>query len=307
MQGTPNLPTELVSKLPQKLTVSIVICTRFRPAVLGNCLRAIAALKRAPEELIIVDNSAGDKATEQLAREFSAVYLIEPAVGLSRARNHGLGASNTDIVAYLDDDALPEEHWLEQIIEPFNDPRVAVVTGAAVVPNSEIHSVKLKLPIYLDKSVRRWFEIAAFGGLGIGTNMAVRKSACTRDLFDERLGRGAPLHAMEEHHAFAKLISQGHSGVHFPTAIVYHVSNYPRNIERDARCQFAYSMLLYAEFPDHRADLLRFLFDRFRRRPLTWVRDAPDPGEIVSSNWRVLLSAGLSGTLLYLKTKRPKR
>jgi glycosyltransferase involved in cell wall biosynthesis len=310
LQGAPNPPSEFVVSLTQKqeLTVSLVICTRFRLAALQACLRAVTALKRRPDELIIVDNSTGDKGVEDLAREFSAVYVIEPAVGLSRARNRGLSASQAQIVSYLDDDALPEEHWLEQIIEPFANPRVAVVTGSVIVPDTEQYTATLSQPFFLDNTDERWFEIAAFGGLGIGTNMALRKSACGMpDFFDERLGRGAPFHEMEEHLAFAKLLSQGYCGAHRPAAIVYHSSQNPMNLKREARFHFAYSMLLFSEFPKHRKALLRFLFDRMRRKPLTWVRDSPDPGEIVSSNWRVLLYASLSGSLLYLKTRRPKK
>jgi glycosyltransferase involved in cell wall biosynthesis len=310
LQGTPNLGSELASNSIQKqdLSVSVVICTRFRQAALQVCLRAIAGSRRRPDELIVVDNSCGDKGTEELAREFSAVYLIEPAIGLSRARNRGLAASKSQIVAYLDDDALPEQHWLEQVIGPFCDLRVAAVTGSVIVPDSGTCAAKLSHPIFLDQTASRWFEIAAFGGLGIGTNMALRKSACgAPNFFDERLGRGAPFHGMEEHHAFTKLLALGYGAVYHPAAIVYHSSQNTMNVEREARCQFAYSMLLFSEFPEHRKSLLRFLFHRMRRKPLTWERDAPDPGEIISSNWRVLLNAGLSGSLLYLKTRMPKK
>lgn len=150
--------------------------------------------------------------------------------------------------------------------------------------------------------------MAAFGGLGIGTNMALGKSASTaEDLFDERLGRGAPFHGMEEHMAFTKLISQGHRAVYNPCAVVYHTSQNPLVADREARTQFAYSMLLYSEFPERRKDLLSFLFRRMRRKPLTWARNTPDPGIVVSSSWRVLLRASFSGALLYLRTgKRSK-
>jgi len=168
--------------------IAIVICTRYRPAALRNCLRATSALKRTPDELIIVDNSAGDKETEDLAREFSASYVVEPSMGLSRARNRGLSASHSDVVAYLDDDALPDEHWLDMILKPFSNPQVAVVTGQVIVPESVKRSNGSASPTQLDKTDKQWFEIAAFGGLGIGTNMAIRKSACTvPDFFDERL------------------------------------------------------------------------------------------------------------------------
>jgi glycosyltransferase involved in cell wall biosynthesis len=290
---------------PGKVTVAIVICTRFRPAALRNCLRAIAALKRAPDELVVVDNSTGDAETESVAREYSASYIVEPALGLSRARNRGLSASKCDVVAYLDDDALPEEHWLERIAEPFENPQVAVVTGEAILPDQPVHSTQPPSPTHLDNTDKQWFEIAAFGGLGIGANMALRRSACKLPgFFDERLGRGAPYHGMEEHHAFTQLLSQSYSAVHVPAAVVYHSSQNTWDIKREARSQFAYSMLLFSEFPDRRADLLRFLFRRMRHKPLNWQRDSPDPGEIISGNWRMLLTASLSGALLYLRTRK---
>jgi glycosyltransferase involved in cell wall biosynthesis len=309
LQGTPKIPTNLSPGIPLKrdLTASIVISTRFRSEMLRECLRAIAALKRLPDELIIVDNSAGDKDTEKLAREFSAIYLIEPTAGLSRARNRGLSASKSEVVAFLDDDAMPDEHWLNFIVEPFCDPRVAVVTGNSILPGLAKDSNEPQPPTHFDKTDKQWFEIAAFGGLGTGTNMALRRSACTEpDFFDERLGRGAPYHGMEEHLAFARLLSQDYSAVHVPAAVVYHSSQNAFDLKREARSQFAYSILLFSEFPDHRLDLLRFLFRRMRHKPLNWERDSPDPGVIISSSWPILLGASLSGALLYLRTKRRK-
>ena len=111
------------------LTIAIVICTRNRPALLWNCLDSIARLDPAPNEVIVVDNTAGDQETESVARNFSCRYIVEPSIGLSRARNRGLSESKSEIIAYLDDDALPDARWLEFLVEPFEDPRVAVVTG----------------------------------------------------------------------------------------------------------------------------------------------------------------------------------
>ena len=296
-------------RVPEKteMTVSVVICTRLRSAALRDCLCAIAKLKRLPDQLIVVDNSSGDEETQNLAREFSATYLVEPSMGVSRARNRGLSASNSEVVAYLDDDALPEAHWLELITEPFANPRVAVVTGDVIGLELEGKAKNPPAPIHLHNTDKQWFEIAAFGGLGIGTNMALRRSACkVADFFDERLGRGAPYHGMEEHLVFAQLLSQGHCAVHVPAAIVYHSSQNAFNVKREARSQFAYSILLFAEFPEHRIELLQFLFRRMRHKPLNWERDAPDPGVIVSSNWRVLLKASLSGALLYFRTRKRK-
>jgi hypothetical protein len=40
-------------------------------------------MERAPDEVIIVDNTLGNKETEAVAREFAVVYIVEPIQGLS--------------------------------------------------------------------------------------------------------------------------------------------------------------------------------------------------------------------------------
>lgn len=94
------------------MKVTIVICTRRRPALLTRCLTAVARLDPAPSQVIVVDNSQGDNETKEVARKFGARYALEPKVGLNRARQRGLAESETDLVAFLDDDAVPETNWL---------------------------------------------------------------------------------------------------------------------------------------------------------------------------------------------------
>ncbi len=294
-------------RLKPNLTAAVVICTRNRPIPLRKCLEAVARLTRTPDEVVVVDNSQGDKETESVALEFSARYTLEPVEGLSRARNRALIEGNSEIVVYLDDDAVPDERWLESILEPFADPCVATVTGDTILPGSCVARNSPEPSWKLCNKDPRWFEIAAFGGLGIGTNMALRRSVCSGwNVFDERLSRGALFEGMEEHHAFVRLLSMGHSAAHVPAAIVYHRSQMRGDIKQEARNQFGYSMLLFSEYPSHRLDLLRFLFGRMRHRPLTWSRDSPDPGEIITSGWRVLLTAGLSAIPLFLRNRKPK-
>jgi glycosyltransferase involved in cell wall biosynthesis len=295
-----------VSSVPKKtgLTVTIVICTRNRPAHLARCLEAVAALKPQPDDVLIVDNSEGCLETERLARKFSARYTIEMIPGLSRARNRGLAEANSDIVAYLDDDATPCQDWLESMVSQFRDPQVAVVTGETVPPDADLGKLMNEPLRTLSNQGPHWFEIATFGGLGVGNNMALRKAACNGNaVFDLRLGRSAPLGIAEESHAFATLLSRGFRAVHVPNAIVVHPDT-NGNIEQRATSSVAYWLLLFCEFPGHRMDLFRFLWWRLRRKPLTWPRNPQVPGEIITSGWRVYWKAGLRGVLLYLRSRK---
>jgi cellulose synthase/poly-beta-1,6-N-acetylglucosamine synthase-like glycosyltransferase len=289
-------------------TVSIIICTKNRVPELTRCLRAVSSLTVQPEEVIVVDNTAGNSSTESVARDFAARYFVEPTQGLSRARNRGLNESRCEVVAYLDDDAIPEGQWLGRLIEPFTKSSVAVVTGETVAPLSTISGVERESIRILDQTNPHWFEIASYGGLGIGTNMAFRRSACRGwKLFDERLGRGALLHSMEEHHAFTKLLSMNYSAVHVPAALVFHESEHAGDIRLEARNRVAYWLFLFSEFPSKRWELIRFLFQRLRKQPLGWERNSPDPGGIVTSGWKVLTQAGLAGVSLFLLSRLKKK
>jgi glycosyltransferase involved in cell wall biosynthesis len=289
------------------LTVTVIICSRNRPALLGKCLEAVAALNPAPDEVLVVDNSDGNKETESVARQYSARYALEPVPGLSRARNRGLSEAETDIVAYLDDDATPDEQWLRFILDPFRDPLVASVSGAIDFQGSNWRKTDREIYRKLSNQDPQWFEIATFGGLGWGSNMALRKAACLNGrAFDVRLGRGAPIGIAEENHAFATLLSRGHRAVFVPEAIVHHPAT-DENVERMASSAMAYWFLLFADFPEHRRDLLRFLLRRLRRKPLTWARNPQSPGKIITSGWRVYLHAGFRGGLTFLRSRRLKQ
>jgi cellulose synthase/poly-beta-1,6-N-acetylglucosamine synthase-like glycosyltransferase len=305
-QASRSVPALQVSPpIDPTQTVTIAICTCNRPTDLRICLEGIGRLDPGPSEVLVVDNSAGDPATKAAALQFGARYIIESAPGLSRARNRGLVESNCEFVAFIDDDAIPDAQWLSHLVEPFADPNIAAVTGETY--NAE----SLPLSSAAEKSIRilcnkdpLWFERANFGGLGYGTNMVLRKSACTEpQVFDERLGRGTPLWTAEESHAFAKLVAHGYYAAHVPSAIVLHPSK-EKDIDREATTAFAYWVLLFFEFPGHKLDLLRFLFRRLRRQRLPWPRDPQEPGEIMSSGWRTHFKAVISGTLLYMRNRK---
>lgn len=306
-----NFPASRAVQTPESplqkdigLTVAVVICTRNRSALLEECLETVAALNPPPNEVLVVNNSTGDSETESIARRFSARYSIEPEIGLSRARNRGMKESSTDIVAFLDDDSRPDEHWLEHILAPFADPRVAAVTGETILADAADSYSNQDPPRTLTNQDPLWFETATFGGLGVGNNMALRKAACpSGGAFDVRLGRGAPIRIAEESHAFASLLAKGQRAVHVLDAIVVHpVTN--GDIVTRAASSVAYWLLLFFEFPGHRMDMLRFLAKRLRRKPLTWPRNPQMPGDIITSGWRVYLRAGVRGAIIYLRSRK---
>ena len=283
--------------------VTVAVCTRNRPHDLTALLDAIVRLNPGPNEILVVDNSDGDPATERAARDRGARYVVESGIGLSRARNRGLAESRSEIVAFIDDDAVPSEHWLEHLLVPFADPLVASVSGDVAFHGVPRNTEAAPMRIVSNKDPQ-WFEMATFGGMGWGANMAIRKSVCSVwKGFDVRLGKGAPLDIAEESHAFASLLALGYRTAYVAAAVVYHPVK-PWEVREQAVNSFAFWLLLFCEFPRHRLDLIRFLSRRLRGKALTWPRESQEAGQIVSSRWPLLMKAGLAGTLLYLRSRK---
>lgn len=303
---TASESTEAPFMSQHRPSVSLAICTRNRPTALTECLREVLSLSPAPDEILVIDNTPGDPATENTARAAGARYFIEPTAGLSHARNRALRESRSDVIAFIDDDARPRREWLDLLLAPYADEHVAAVTGETISDEQLIATVE-KLPERsLSSADPLWFEMANFGGLGFGTNMSLRRRCCREEsFFDVRLGRGAPIRIAEESHAFTTLIARGYRAVHVPAAIVLHPSK-PRDVEQEATASFAYWLLLLFEFPGHRRDLVTFLLRRLMRKPLGWPRDPHEPGEIINSGFAVKLKALLGGAALYFNTRKPK-
>jgi GT2 family glycosyltransferase len=87
------------------------------------------------------------------------LYLHEPIIGLSQARNAGLSIVNSPWVAFLDDDAVPDPYWLESAIGVFETvmPLPAWI-GGPVVPDYAI----LK-PHWLDAIMEGYLSVLDFG------------------------------------------------------------------------------------------------------------------------------------------------
>ena len=300
-------------------TCSVVIATRNRAGLLDRCLRALVS--QAPHEIIVVENSVpgGTAATRSCAAFHGARYVEHESGGLSAARNAGWRAASGDIVAFTDDDAVPDEAWVVSITGAFADATIDAATGRilplAAETESEKHALRAAAggvfggdaPRIIDRSVPDWFAMAAFGGAGNGGNMAFRRSLLAQGFsFDERTGRGAPLMAFDEHYIFLQLISAGHRVAYVPDALVRHplpasLDELRRAKLRDYAALGAYATLLMVESP-HRRDTLAYALGGIVGRRRVW-RDTPQTaGPRVISRARAALAVA-TGPFRYLRAR----
>ena len=114
--------------------VTVVIPTYRRPAHLERCLAGLSKQSLAPAETIVM-RRAGDDATTVVISEsphaVGEVVVAEP--GVLTAMEAGVAAASSDVVAFIDDDAVPRADWLERLGRHFQDPEVGGVGGRDII------------------------------------------------------------------------------------------------------------------------------------------------------------------------------
>lgn len=131
------------------------------------------------------------------------------ASGLSGARNTGVAASTSEVVAFLDDDAEADDGWLALLLAHYDDPDVAACGGAAVA--ALLAPRPRWWPLEFD-----WVVGCSYLGLPtstapvrnlIGANMSVRHAMVVElHGFPEGIGRiGAVPMGCEETYLFIRL------------------------------------------------------------------------------------------------------
>src|SRR5580765_3816192 len=100
--------------------VSVVIATRNRQELLVETLAALAAQRwpRDRFEIIVADNGSTDATRSVVAQAAatagapSIAHLFVGQPGKSHAVNAALQAARGDLIAFTDDDVLPDPNWI---------------------------------------------------------------------------------------------------------------------------------------------------------------------------------------------------
>jgi glycosyltransferase involved in cell wall biosynthesis len=127
------------------MTISVVIPTYRRPAMLLRCLNALFEqdFRRMGGtvgfEIIAVDDGNDPETQARVMqvvppRHVSIRYLGQPVrSGPAAARNRGWQAARADFIAFTDDDCIPDRDWLQQGLLALQG-GAQVVTGQMRVP-----------------------------------------------------------------------------------------------------------------------------------------------------------------------------
>lgn len=119
------------------LVASVVIPTRNREGHLVRCLDALASqsMTQGSFEVIVVDDGSYRPISldpRRWERSFTLVVARQENRGPGEARNAGVRIARGGIVAFTDDDCLPDASWLPSLVEAVKANPGALVGGSTV-------------------------------------------------------------------------------------------------------------------------------------------------------------------------------
>ena len=103
------------------MRISVVINTYNRGPSLRETLRALKHQTHDAFEVVVVNGPSTDDTATVLAEFAGMVRVVDcPEVHLSKSRNLGIAAASGEVVAFIDDDAIPEARWLADLEEAYD-------------------------------------------------------------------------------------------------------------------------------------------------------------------------------------------
>jgi GT2 family glycosyltransferase/glycosyltransferase involved in cell wall biosynthesis len=209
-------------------SVTVVVCTRNRPALLRRLLESLAACSPLPDEVLVVDQSTSGE-TEEVVRCSAPLfprtaYLRMGVKGKSRALNLALREATGGILLLTDDDCVVSADWVGQVRAAFRtDPDLDCVMGRVLPPEGDRTGFRIALRTSVVPKLYDSARKVDPAEVGWGNNVAFR-SAALRALgsYDESLGPGALWHNGEDGDMVYRLLRSGRRAAYAPEVVVSH-------------------------------------------------------------------------------------
>ena len=116
--------------------ISVVVCTYNGARTIRDCMEGLLKLEYPNFEVIVVDDGSSD-GTASIVDKYGFHRISTENRGLGSARNTGIDASAGEIIAFIDDDAYPDPHWLSYLAATFRSTQYVGVGGPNIAPGDD--------------------------------------------------------------------------------------------------------------------------------------------------------------------------
>jgi len=179
------------------MDVSVVIASSRTNDLVKACVESLKNQTVLPLEIIlVVDSEDQEEDFKQFFKKNNLVAKVYSSGdnGTTQARNKGIKESRGDIIAFIDDDGIATNTWIEEIIKTFKSVPGTLVVGGPVVPMFRGRSI----------SEQWYWIIGCTSTVPLTTRPITCNMAVTRKCLEEIGGflevgkRRMKLHACEE-------------------------------------------------------------------------------------------------------------
>lgn len=213
--------------------LSAIIPTRDRPDLLRDCLATLAQQRLGDVELeVLVVDDGSQEPLAALVADFDAPGVLfrtlrQPPASAAAARNAGVAAAASDLIAFLDDDTWVHEDWAREVVRAFRETEADGVAG--------------QILLHYEGRRPRWLRLDEHGflsGFDRGTEQLWLRGgdypysancAITRSAFDDLGGfridldrAGNSLLSGGETELYRRLHNRGGRVIYWPAATVRH-------------------------------------------------------------------------------------
>ena len=217
------------------MTISFIICTYNREKYIYECLSRLA--KNTCQdgwEIILVNNNSTDSTAaecERFVADFKPSnysYFVEKQQGLSYARNRGIAEAKGEWLVFLDDDAMVNENYIENLRAHLSAHPETGAFGGQIEPFFEGETPDWLSPWAMGfvSAIDLGTKVITFDKkkYPIGANMGISRDAINQvGMFNTALGRvGNNLLGGEEKDIFNRIRQAGIPILYFPDIKVQH-------------------------------------------------------------------------------------
>lgn len=261
------------------MKIAVGICTYGRPSIVSRVVDSLLSQSVLPDSIIIFDSNENMETEKNISKKNSdLIHYIhkQPRMTAPRGRNFILSQCDSDIIVFLDDDAIPQKNYIDTIKKSFEDENISGVTGPTINSNENLEPLlkiirddKKRVKIYswgeIRSDTRRWIPSRAQKcETMIGANMSFRTNQLKAvGGFDETYQNPA---YREETDPQIRILRKGGMFLYHPDALVYHLVQKSGGIEDIESKQSSY---FYLAGKNHRYFCDKY-FPKWKTR-LAWI------------------------------------
>ncbi len=99
-------------------TVAAVIVNYNGQGLIDSCLDSLLGQERPPDDILVIDNASHDGSPDHLKANYPGVRLIASVenLGYAGACNLGIRETDSDLVAFLNNDLVLDPAWLSSLL-----------------------------------------------------------------------------------------------------------------------------------------------------------------------------------------------